>query len=276
MRLDRLRPGTVRPRPCGRLPTPAPPPASADQPLAPAAPLSVPTTETRSPGVRRITLDADGVPLSALLALPRYGTARATVVALHGAGMRAAYFDGRACPGQSLLGLATELGHAVLAVDRPGYGASAARLPYGQSVAEQAVTLGAALRDFAARYGTSEGLFLLAHSFGGKVALALAADAPAELLGVDVSGCGNAYAADLHEGHAARAGTGRGTGARCGCTRPARSAAGAAVVAPSRSGSCGTRPAGPRPGPHWPTASGYRSVSPSESTSPGGATTHPP
>lgn len=219
------------PAPAGRLPTPAPPPASADQPLAPAAPLSVPTTETRSPGVRRITLDADGVPLSALLALPRYGTARATVVALHGAGMRAAYFDGRACPGQSLLGLATELGHAVLAVDRPGYGASAARLPYGQSVAEQAVTLGAALRDFAARYGTSEGLFLLAHSFGGKVALALAADAPAELLGVDVSGCGNAYAADLHE----PAGPGGHWSRNWGPLRlypPGTFSAGAAVVAP--------------------------------------------
>ncbi|MCX4701200.1 alpha/beta hydrolase [Streptomyces sp. NBC_01352] len=193
--------------------------------------MSVPTTETRSPGVRRITLDADGVPLSALLALPRYGTARATVVALHGAGMRAAYFDGRACPGQSLLGLATELGHAVLAVDRPGYGASAARLPYGQSVAEQAVTLGAALRDFAARYGTSEGLFLLAHSFGGKVALALAADAPAELLGVDVSGCGNAYAADLHE----PAGPGGHWSRNWGPLRlypPGTFSAGAAVVAP--------------------------------------------
>ena len=74
-----------------------------------------------SRGVRRITLDAAGVPLSALLAEPSDGSARAVVVAVHGGGMNAGYFDCRAHPRQSLLTLGAGLGYTVLAVDRPGY-----------------------------------------------------------------------------------------------------------------------------------------------------------
>ncbi|MFC1411196.1 alpha/beta hydrolase [Streptacidiphilus sp. N1-12] len=156
-----------------------------------------------SPGVRRITLDGAGVRLSALLCEPP-GTGpeappRATVVALHGAGMNAGYFDGQAAPDISLLALGAKLGFTVLAVDRPGYGRSAAQLAEGQSLAEQAVTLAAALRDFGARFPTGAGLFLLAHSFGGKLALLTAAnqDRP-ELLGLDISGCGHRYAPGAH------------------------------------------------------------------------------
>ncbi|MEV6380027.1 alpha/beta fold hydrolase [Streptomyces sp. NPDC051773] len=129
-------------------------------------------------GVRRITLDAAGLPLSALLSEPPGGAPRAVVVAVHGGGMNAGYFDCRAHPQQSLLTLGARLGHTVLAVDRPGYGHSAARLPEGQGLADQAVSLRAALRDFTARHDTGAGLFLLAHSYGGKVALTAAADLP--------------------------------------------------------------------------------------------------
>ncbi|MGW7386861.1 alpha/beta hydrolase [Streptomyces sp. NPDC054794] len=166
--------------------------ATSDRPADPVTPVP-------SAGVRRVTLDAAGIPLSALLARPAHSTPRATLVALHGAGMSAAYFDGRNCPGQSLLTLAADLGHTVLAVDRPGYGASAPYLPGGASVADQADLLAAALRDLTDRHDTGAGLFLLAHSFGGKVALTLAADEPAGLLGVDVSGCGAVYAAPPDE-----------------------------------------------------------------------------
>ncbi|MFG2876599.1 alpha/beta hydrolase [Streptomyces sp. NPDC048337] len=161
-----------------------------------------------SRGVRRISLDADGIPLSALLCEPRDSAPRATVVAVHGAGMSAGYFDGQALPDLSLLTLGARLGFTVLAVDRPGYGRSTGLLPEGQALAEQAATLAAALRDHRARFPTGAGLFLLAHSFGGKVALLTAADhcAP-DLLGVEISGCGHRYAPDAHSGaDAARGG----------------------------------------------------------------------
>lgn len=151
-------------------------------------------------GVRRITLDAAGLPLSALLSEPPGGSPRAVVVAVHGGGMNAGYFDCRAHPQQSMLTLGASLGHTVLAVDRPGYRHSAARLPEGQGLAEQALSLRAALRDFTSRHDTGAGLFLLAHSYGGKVALTAAADpGPPHLLGIDISGCGHLYAVEPHE-----------------------------------------------------------------------------
>uniref|UniRef100_A0AAU2AAM5 Alpha/beta hydrolase n=1 Tax=Streptomyces sp. NBC_00093 TaxID=2975649 RepID=A0AAU2AAM5_9ACTN len=147
--------------------------------------------------VRRITLDADGITLSALLSEPVEAPPRAVVVALHGGGMNADYFTGPAHPSLSLLSLGAALGLTVLAVDRPGYRASAARLPAGLGVSEQAGLLRAALDDFAARYETGAGFFLLAHSYGGKVALVAAAEHPPQrLIGLDISGCGYAYAID--------------------------------------------------------------------------------
>ncbi|MFF3619696.1 alpha/beta hydrolase [Streptomyces sp. NPDC002467] len=163
-----------------------------------------------SRGVRRISLDAGGIRLSAMLceAQTRDGAPRATVVAVHGAGMSAGYFDGQALPDISLLTLGARLGFTVLAVDRPGYGQSAGPLPEGQGLTEQAATLAAALRDYRSRFRTGAGVFLLAHSFGGKVALLTAAGhATPDLLGVEVSGCGHRYAPDAPSGaEAARGG----------------------------------------------------------------------
>ncbi|MET9130955.1 alpha/beta fold hydrolase [Streptomyces antibioticus] len=150
---------------------------------------------TDAGGPRRIVLEGAGVRLSALLAEPVDGAPRAAVVALHGSGMNAAYFHARADPRLSLLTLGPRLGYTVLALDRPGYGRSASAVPDGQRLAEQTRTVRAALADFAARHGTGAGLFLLAHSFGGKVALTAAADDGVPgLLGLDVSGCGHEYA----------------------------------------------------------------------------------
>lgn len=145
---------------------------------------------------RSITLAAGDVPLSALFSEPEGSAPSATVVALHGAGMSAGYFHGPAHPDVSLMALGPRLGFSVLAVDRPGYGASAGLLPDGQTVEEQAGTLLAALAAFSTGHATGAGFFLLAHSFGAKVALTAARDLGPDLLGVDVSGCGHAYAAD--------------------------------------------------------------------------------
>ncbi|QKW24996.1 alpha/beta hydrolase [Streptomyces seoulensis] len=172
---------------------PSAPPVSAPAPSAPGGPYPAGSGHE----VRPVVLDAHGIPLSGLLAQPAQGSPRAVVVALHGAGMRAGYFDNRARPGLSLLALGAELGCTVLALDRPGYGASARVLPRGQSLAGQTAALYAALSAFARDHDTGAGCFLLAHSSGGRLALsAAAAPHPAvRLLGLDVSGLGSAFAA---------------------------------------------------------------------------------
>ncbi|RSS83347.1 alpha/beta hydrolase [Streptomyces sp. WAC06614] len=167
----------------------APPRARAEAP-APAAPppAGAPAPAVCAPaGVRPYTVDAGGVTLSGLLAEPAGGPARSTVLAVHGRGMRAAYWN-------SFVPLATALGHAVLAVDRPGYGASADLLPEGLTLAEQADTLHAALKEHARTHELGAGVFLLGHSDGGKVALHTAAQEGAvPLLGLDTSGTGYLY-----------------------------------------------------------------------------------
>lgn len=152
-----------------------------------------------APRVREITLEADGIPLSALLGEPRHGAPpRAVVVAVHGGGMSHGYFHSQAAPGQSLVELGANLGWSMLAIDRPGYGASAKRLPEGQTLAEQSETLHAALAEFARTYPIGAGFFVLAHSYGGKLALSAAARrGGVELLGLEISGCGSQYAVDL-------------------------------------------------------------------------------
>lgn len=142
----------------------------------------------------RVALDAGGLTLSGLLAEPA-DEPRGTVFALHGGGMSAGYFDGRAHPSVSLLALGARLGFTVLAVDRPGYGASAPHLPDGADRVEQADLIRAAFADFAARHALGDGVLLLGHSFGGQVALTAAARGFHErLVGLDLSGCGHRYA----------------------------------------------------------------------------------
>ncbi|MEV7057550.1 alpha/beta fold hydrolase [Streptomyces microflavus] len=179
-------------------------------PTAP-APTVASAFPTPVPQIRAITLHAAGLTLSALLAEPVDAAPRAVLVALHGGGMRAGYFDSRARPGLSLLALGAQLGYTVLAVDRPGYGLSAARLPRGLALEDSAPVLRAALADFSARYATGAGLFLVAHSYGGKLALAAAdasggpsGDAAADafgdaLIGLDISGLGNRLAVAPHQ-----------------------------------------------------------------------------
>jgi prepilin-type processing-associated H-X9-DG protein len=158
-----------------------------------------------SPGVRPVSVDADGVTLSGLMSEPADGSARAVIVALHGGGMNAGYFDGQAHPDVSLLALGARLGYTVLALDRPGYGASLDRFPLGQGLTAQAATVRAAVAAFTARHAPGAGTLLLGPSFGAKVAFAVAADsAVRELLGVDVSGCGRRLAVKVNPGSADR------------------------------------------------------------------------
>ncbi|WP_258055681.1 alpha/beta hydrolase [Streptomyces sp. Ru62] len=159
--------------------------AAAAPPRGPASP----------PPVREIVLDANGIPLSGLLGLPTDKPPRATVVALHGGGMRAGYFHCLAEPGLSLLTLGPRLGFAVLALDRPGYGRSAEHLPRGQTLHEQCATVQAALAGLDLHHAVGSGVFVVAHSYGGKLALALAA-AGTDLIGLDICGLGHRFAVD--------------------------------------------------------------------------------
>lgn len=230
-----------------------------------------------STGPRRITLDAAGIPLSALLATPPTGGApRATVLALHGGGMTAGYFDARAHPGQSLLTLGARLGYTVLALDRPGYGASTPALPTGQTLADQSATIRTALAHYTATHDLGAGVFVLGHSYGGKLALTCAADglpAPCSAWTSQAWATASPYRPTTCHRPAVRA-TGNTTGAPCASTRPTRSA-----PAPWRRCPSGNAPkSGPGPpgSPRSPPASTSLSGSRSPSTRGGGATTNTP
>ena len=134
----------------------------------------------------------DGVPMSGVIA--EAPQPKAVILAIHGGGTTATYFD---CPGHPELSLlrsgATE-GYTVIAVDRPGHGSSA---PYQEAMEhpEQRVNLA---------YGTVDrilgdrsrgaGLFVLGHSGGCELAVRMAADdRGAALLGMELGGTGRRY-----------------------------------------------------------------------------------
>lgn len=132
----------------------------------------------------------DGVPMSALLA--EAPQPRAVVLALHGGGTTAAYFDCPGHPSLSLLRLGAALGFTVIALDRPGYGSSA---PYPQALADPgqrvALAFGAVDRIMGER-SRGAGLFVFAHSNGCELGLRMAADNE-DLLGIEMAGTGRYY-----------------------------------------------------------------------------------
>jgi pimeloyl-ACP methyl ester carboxylesterase len=134
----------------------------------------------------------DGVPMSGLVALAE--DPKAVVVALHGGASTAAYFD---CPGHprlSLLRPGAGQGYTMVALDRPGYGASA---PYPDAMQhpEQRVALAySAVDKMLGANPRGAGLFLLGHSAGCELAVRMAADERAEhVIGVELAGTGVQY-----------------------------------------------------------------------------------
>src|ERR1700730_12302157 len=161
---------------------------------------------------RRVVL-VDGVPMSALVAAAP--DPRAVVVAFHGGASTGAYFD---CPGHprlSLLRAGASLGYTVIALDRPGYGASAPYLDAMQR-AEQRVALAyGAVDKILGSSPRGAGLFLLAHSAGCELAVRMAADAEqADIFGLELAGTGLQYADVANEILKTTTGTTRPVGLR--------------------------------------------------------------
>lgn len=110
------------------------------------------------------------------------------VIALHGGGYTSAYFDVSA---YSLLDRAEGLGVPVIAIDRPGYGGSTP-VPDGDAVfLANAALLDHVISDLWAEHGAgTAGVFVIGHSIGAAITLAIAARQPSwPLLGIAVSGC---------------------------------------------------------------------------------------
>lgn len=135
------------------------------------------------------------VPMSALVA--EVPDPRAVIVAIHGGATSAAYFD---CPGHprlSLLRKAASLGYTTIALDRPGYGASALYQDE-MAAAERRVELAfGAVDKIVGSGGRGAGVFLLGHSAGCELALRMAVDdRRTDVLGVEVAGTGLRYHPD--------------------------------------------------------------------------------
>jgi pimeloyl-ACP methyl ester carboxylesterase len=144
-----------------------------------------------------VVLDVAGWQLSALRAEPA-GPARATILALPGGGYTSAYWHHPLHLDASLLSVSASLGYRVIAVDRPGYGASSRGHADGVDLDEQAAGLAALVTMLASEPGAGAGVFLVGHSLGGILALMIAAmqRTPA-LLGLDVSGVPRRFSHDL-------------------------------------------------------------------------------
>ena len=134
----------------------------------------------------------DGVPMSALVAEAL--DPRAVILAIHGGGTTALYFDCPGHPESSLLRAGAAHGYTVIALDRPGYGSSA---PYPEAMAEpsQRVALAyGAVDKILGERPRGAGLFLMAHSGGCELALRMAAVTQRDdLLGVELAGTGRRY-----------------------------------------------------------------------------------
>ena len=134
----------------------------------------------------------DGLPMSALVA--EAPEPKAVIVAIHGGGTTAVYFDCPGHPSSSLLRTGAAAGFTVVALDRPGYGSSA---PYPEAMGrpEQRVNLayGAVDRILGER-PSGAGLFVMAHSGGCELAMRMGADERgAGLLGIELAGTGRHY-----------------------------------------------------------------------------------
>jgi pimeloyl-ACP methyl ester carboxylesterase len=130
--------------------------------------------------------------LSGRFAPAEGGASKALIFAIHGGSYTSHYFGFASLAGATLFDLAPKFGYAVLAIDRPGYGAAVERQ---LGFDAQAAALAEAIREADARFGAGgSGVFLVGHSIGAMLAMLIAANHdPGRLLGLDLSGAGIVY-----------------------------------------------------------------------------------
>jgi len=142
-----------------------------------------------APAVRPRLVIVDGVPMSALIA--EAPEPKAVIVAIHGGGTTAVYFDCPGHPSLSLLRTGAAAGFTVVALDRPGYGSSA---PYPEAMVEgdQRVNLAyGAIDRIIGERPSGAGVFVMGHSGGCELTMRMAADERGgDLLGVELAGTG--------------------------------------------------------------------------------------
>ncbi|MEO3787488.1 alpha/beta fold hydrolase [Actinocorallia sp. B10E7] len=140
------------------------------------------------PGVP-LTVEVGGIPMSARLQEAQ--NPRAVVLALHGGATTSLYYDAPNRPRLSLLRAGAALGFTVLALDRPGYGASAAHAAELNSAARRVDLAYAAVERMLEGRPRGAGVFLMAHSSGCELAVRMAGDERgADLLGLELAGTG--------------------------------------------------------------------------------------
>lgn len=131
-----------------------------------------------------------GVPMSALVAA--VAEPRAVIVAIHGGATSSVYFD---CPGRpdlSLLRTAAAQGFTAIALDRPGYGASALYQDTMAGPADRVALASGAVDKILGDGPRGAGVFVFAHSLGCELALRMAIEY-ADVLGVEIAGTGLRY-----------------------------------------------------------------------------------
>jgi pimeloyl-ACP methyl ester carboxylesterase len=131
-----------------------------------------------------------GVPMSALAAFP--ARPRLVIVALHGGAVTSSYWDYREHPRLSLLRAGAALGYTVIALDRPGFGASAGvpEPAFGSVPARVDLVFGA-IEALLAGSPRGAGVFLMGHSMGCLLAVQAAASPRGQgLLGLEIGGTG--------------------------------------------------------------------------------------
>lgn len=147
---------------------------------------------------RHITIPAGSVSLSARVADPA-GEPRALIAALHGGTYSSRYYD---LPGDhaSALDNFAALGYRVIAIDRPGYGATASLREDSTSFDSQAAILASAISQASQEHAPGLPVFLVGHSVGGMLALTVAATgADVGLIGVMACGLGVVWQPGIRE-----------------------------------------------------------------------------